>query len=55
MSKRFEGVVIARHTDGPYRWFATFENYDGPGSPIGHGKTPGEAVDDLFDLAEVEA
>ena len=51
MTQRYEGVILGRHTDGPYRWFAHFDTYDGPGSPCGHGKTPGEAVDDLFDLA----
>ena len=54
MSKqRYENIVIERHRDGPYRWFAHFDTYDGPGSPIGSGNTPGEAVDDLFDIAEI--
>jgi hypothetical protein len=55
MTHRYENVVLGRHTDGPYRWFAHFDNYDGPGSPVGHGATPGEAVNDLWDLAELEA
>ena len=54
MTHRYENVVLGCHTDGPYRWFAHFDNYDGPGSPIGHGATPGEAVNDLFDLAELD-
>ena len=54
MTERYEGVILGRHRDGPYGWFAHFDNYDGPGSPIGHGETPGEAVDDLFDVAEVQ-
>jgi hypothetical protein len=55
MTHRYENVVLGRHTDGPYRWYAHFDNYDGPGSPVGHGATPGEAVNDLFDIAELEA
>ena len=51
--QRYENIVLGRHRDGPYRWFAHFDSYDGPGSPIGHGNTPGEAVDDLFDIAEI--
>jgi hypothetical protein len=54
MTHRYENVVLGRHTDGPYRWFAHFDNYDGPGDPVGHGKTPGEAVNDLFDIAELD-
>lgn len=36
----------------PQLWMATFDNYDGaPDSkhPVGLGKTPGEAVADLFE------
>jgi hypothetical protein len=54
MTHRYENVVLGRHTDGPYRWFAHFDSYDGPGAPIGHGATPGEAVNDLFDIAELD-
>jgi hypothetical protein len=48
-------VIISR-THAPIpgewcRWQATLEDYDG-GDPIGHGRTPGQAVDDL--LMEIE-
>lgn len=50
---KIEPVIIQRNTAGDprYAWYATFESYDGPGSPIGSGGTPGEAVDDLFGVA----
>lgn len=52
---KIEPVIIQRNPsrDPLYHWFATFESYDGPGSPIGHGNTPGEAVDDLFEVADI--
>jgi hypothetical protein len=52
--ERYEAVVLARHRDGPYRWYAHFASYDGPGSSIGHGQTPGDAVNDLFDVVEID-
>lgn len=30
-------------------WQAVTENYDGPGSPIGHGRTEQAAIDDLLE------
>ena len=52
---RYENLIVGRR-DGPdlFRWFAHFDTYDGPGSPVGSGRSPGEAVDDLFDLMELE-
>lgn len=33
-----------------FDWQAVDDNtYDGPGSPIGHGKTEQEAIDDLLE------
>lgn len=37
-----------RHFD----WVATFHDYDGPGSPVGFGRTEAEAIADL--KAQVE-
>lgn len=52
---KIEPVIIQRNPsrDPGYAWIATFESYDGPGSPIGGGNTPGEAVDDLFEVADI--
>lgn len=35
-------------------WIATFENYDGPESPIGSGHTPVEAVEALLEMTGVD-
>lgn len=32
-------------------WVATFENYDGPESPLGNGSTPEEALAALLYMA----
>ena len=55
VKQRYEGIIVQRNKEGlsRYAWFAIFDTYDGPGSPIGSGNTPGEAVDDLFDIAEI--
>lgn len=38
-----------------FDWSAVTDNYDGTGSPIGHGKTESEAVESLkAQLAEAE-
>jgi hypothetical protein len=36
-------------------WVATFENYDGPESPIGTGATPEDALTALLEMARVNA
>ena len=36
--------------DQYFRWVATTENYDGPGSPIGMGNTEQQAIDDLKEI-----
>ena len=36
-------------------WVATFENYDGPESPIGTGATPEDALDALIEMAGMDA
>ncbi len=33
-----------------FDWCATYDNYDGPGSPIGHGATEQEAIDNLKEI-----
>jgi hypothetical protein len=35
-----------------YPWVATYDNYDGPGSPIGTGATETEAVEELLSASE---
>jgi hypothetical protein len=35
-----------------YGWVATTDNYDGPGSPIGLGRTESEATADLLEILE---
>jgi hypothetical protein len=40
--------IAHRHFD----WVATFDDYDGPGSPVGFGRTEQEAIADL--KAQVE-
>lgn len=35
-----------------YGWVATTDNYDGPGSPIGSGRTESEATADLLEILE---
>ena len=36
--------------DQYFGWIATTENYNGPGSPIGIGKTEQQAIDDLKEI-----
>lgn len=36
-------------------WVATFASYDGPESPIGTGVTPVDALEELLEMAGVEA
>lgn len=50
-------IIVEPNRDTPFGllWIATFDNYDGPESPIGSGKTPTEAVDALLEMAGVEA
>ena len=38
-----------------FPWIATFSNYDGPGSPIGTGATPEDALASLLEMAGVGA
>ena len=38
--------------DQYFGWVATTEDYDGPGSPIGCGKTEQAAIDDLMQILE---
>ena len=46
-------IRIERTPHYNYRWYAIDDDtYDGPGSPMGFGKTEQEAIDDL--LAEIE-
>lgn len=33
--------------DRRFDWIATLDSYDGPGSPIGNGRTEAEALEDL--------
>jgi len=45
-------IIITRYDPPPipnrnYDWTAVTDNYDGPGSPIGHGRTKAEAIADL--------
>jgi hypothetical protein len=40
--------IRLRHFD----WVATYQDYDGPGSPVGFGRTEQEAIADL--QAQVE-
>lgn len=35
-----------------FDWMATWDNYDGPGSPIGFGATEAAAIDDLREQTE---
>jgi hypothetical protein len=35
-----------------YPWVATYDNYDGPGSPIGTGATEKEALEELLAASE---
>jgi hypothetical protein len=35
-------------------WVATFASYDGPGSPIGTGETPVEALEALLEMAGID-
>jgi hypothetical protein len=47
-----ENIILQYPGDHPFTlWIATYESYDGPESPIGAGKTPTEAVDDLLEMA----
>jgi hypothetical protein len=44
--------IIAKYDPPPipdrrFDWYAVTDEYDGPGSPIGHGRTEEEAVADL--------
>jgi hypothetical protein len=36
-----------------FDWCATFDNYDGPGSPIGYGSTEQEAIENLKEISDV--
>ena len=36
-----------------YPWVARYDDYDGPGSPLGFGETETEAVENLLDASEV--
>ena len=46
-----EDIILQYPGDHPFTlWIATYESYDGPESPIGAGKTPTEAVDDLLEM-----
>jgi hypothetical protein len=46
-----EDIILQYAGDHPFaRWIATYESYDDPESPIGAGKTPTEAVDDLLEM-----
>jgi hypothetical protein len=52
-----EPKIITRHDPPPipircFDWSAVTDNYDGPGSPIGHGATEEEAVADLKEQLE---
>jgi hypothetical protein len=47
-----EDIILQYAGDHPFaRWIATYESYDGSGSPIGQGKTPNEAVDELIEMS----
>ncbi len=58
MSKRIPEIRV-QYSEDPFRlgypWIATFDTYDGPESPIGTGNTAAEAVEDLLEVAGVEA
>jgi hypothetical protein len=38
--------------DQGFGWVATTDNYDGPGSPIGMGRTESEATANLLEILE---
>ena len=50
-------ITIEPNRDSPFGllWIATFDNYDGPESPIGSGHTPVDALEALLESAGIEA
>jgi hypothetical protein len=51
-----ESIIIEYDNDAwLWPWVATFENYDGPESPIGTGATPEDALEALLETAGVNA
>lgn len=49
-----DGRTIHSQQQFPGCWVATTDEYDGPGSPIGHGQTEEEAVASLLEKLEDE-
>lgn len=46
--KRGDGFVFITASRQSYGWYATTNDYDGPSSPLGYGKTSDEAIDELI-------